>query len=239
MALCGTTRSQLSRQFHCRYVFRARHSKILGVQVARNYALDQRDTFLPGGLERGLQDGHADTFGNPSWTLRPLLQAFWTARRGRSLNEVEIGSDKSSANCIRAARCSRSRTAQVRRLPTYRSVTKGESLWGTIDGRRAKTNTPSLRGLYQVYKTLVRLLARSEHVGNFDHSLTGRGKGGGPFPVARCRLGVLALITLSQLGLGTPGNGRQIPRRRVDQLLADFSRWRRRHDIAAAAASDH
>lgn len=63
------TRSQLSPQFHYRYVFRARHSKILGVQVARNYASRrQRDTFLPEGLQRDLQDGHADTFG-----IRPCL----------------------------------------------------------------------------------------------------------------------------------------------------------------------
>lgn len=121
MALCGATRSQLSPQFHCRYVFRARHSKILGVCRSRAITLSApaRHVFasrsprwprrrIPLGIRRG-----------PS---ARFTEVFWTARLGGRSLKVEIGSDKSSANCIRAA--------QVRRLPTYRSVTRGESPLG-------------------------------------------------------------------------------------------------------------
>jgi len=117
-ALCGTTRSQLSPQFHCCYVFCARHSKILSVQVARNYALDanatrfcrkvstvvsKMATQIPLGIRRG-----------PSTCLPKLFGPLDVDGRGT----IEIESDKSSANCIR----SRCWTEQVRRLPTDLSL---------------------------------------------------------------------------------------------------------------------
>lgn len=192
MALCGTTRSQLSPQFHCRYVFRARHSKILGVQVARNYALDANATpfcrkvsSVVSKMATRIPLGIHGPFRLPPW-------AFWTARcPGGRGNEIEIESDKSSANCIRVAL----QPALNRASTTITDLSlcdEGRIPLG-LDRRETERRLihPSSRGI----------ISGVQDVSTPPGALRARWKfrsliNGDPFP-PRCRLGIPALITLS------------------------------------------
>lgn len=188
MARRATTRSQLSRQFRRRYVFRARHSKILGVRVARNYALDanatrfcrkassaisKMATRIPSGIH------------GPSVRIRPKLFRPLEAKRlrdeGGRKYEIEIENDKSNANCIRALRLQPALNRR-RKYDDYRLIAlrRWEDPIETRSTRRATTNIPAPGGIISgVQDVGVYLPAPHKHVRNFDQSLTG-----GPFPAA-------------------------------------------------------
>lgn len=112
MARRATTRSQLSPQFHCGYVFCARHSKIPGVCGSRaiTFSTATRHVFAGRSRARSLQDGHAGYLRDPRTFLALLSLLFGRDGDGSEWSvgswwwyEIEIESDKSSANCIRTA----------------------------------------------------------------------------------------------------------------------------------------
>lgn len=177
MARCATTRSQLSQQFHWGYVFRARHSKILGCAGHEQLrSRRRRDTFLPEGLESARSPRWPRRIPLGSTDLPPVSLSFSDRLYRQAVVKRDRNSDKSSANCIYAVQ-KRNRC----KYDDYRLIVlrRRENPFGarlTRDERRlihqlalSLLLSLSLSGLFQVYKTLVRL---HEHVRNFDHSLT-------------------------------------------------------------------